>query len=364
MSLRCGIIGLPNVGKSTLFNALTAAHAPVASYPFTTIEPNVGIVAVPDPRLSKIAQLYRPRKVTPATVEFVDIAGLVQGASHGEGLGNQFLAHIRNVDALLHVVRCFEDSTITHVSGSLDPRRDIEIVEMELMLADLERVDREIHKIEKKARSGDKGAMEECSVLTRIREALEQAQPIQKLSLSTKERLMVHPLQLLTAKPVLYVANIIEMQLRDRSGLRAVIEAWASERRAEVITICGKLEAELADLGPEERQAFLTELGIAFSGLVQLIQATVELLGLLTFYTVNEAEARAWMVPIGTKAAQAAGEVHTDMERGFIRAEVTAYADLEACGSPAKVREKGLLRMEGKDYGVQAGEILFFRFHV
>jgi GTP-binding protein YchF len=364
MGLRCGIIGLPNTGKTTLFNALTAAHAPVASYPFTTIEPNVGVVAVPDERLSTIARIYRPHKTTPATVEYVDIAGLVKGASRGEGLGNRFLAHIRDVDAILHVVRCFENSSVAHVSGSVDPPRDIEIVETELMLADLEKVDREIHKVEKKAKSGEKGAKAEWSLLMRIHETLDKGRRVQGLTFSNVERHGVDSLELLSTKPVLYVANIAEGQLQERSGPWAVLEAWASEHKAEVVTVCGKWEAELADLSPEERMTFLKELGLTESGLTRLIRETAQLLGLMTFYTVNEAEARAFLVPVGTKAPRAAGQVHSDMERGFIRAEVTAYGDLIAAGTPLAVREKGLLRIEGHDYEVRDGDILYFRFHV
>jgi ribosome-binding ATPase len=364
VSFRCGIVGLPNVGKSTLFNALTLAHAPVANYPFTTIEPNIGIVANPDPRLEYIARVYHSRKVTPATIEFVDIAGLVRGASQGEGLGNQFLSHIRSVDAVIHVVRCFEETTVTHVSGSLDPVRDIRIVEKELMLADLERVDQEIQKIQKKVRAGEKEGADTLSVLTGIHKALLQSQPVHRMVFTSKEHSCVDPLQLLTIKPVLYVANAGEDKTGAPSVTLKALTGWAKENNARAMALCLRLESELADLSPEEQRAFSSELGLAPSGLAQLIQETAKLLGLLTFYTANETETRAWMVPRGTKAAQAAGKVHTDMQRGFIRAEVVVYQDLAACGSPAAVREKGLMRTEGRDYPVQDGEVVYFRFHV
>jgi hypothetical protein len=365
MALNCGILGLPNVGKSTIFTALTSAKAEVANYPFCTIDPNVGIVAVPDPRLERLEALYHPKKLTPTTVEFVDIAGLVKGASQGEGLGNKFLGHVREMDALLHVVRCFEDPDVVHVAGDVNPMRDIEIIETELILADLEVLERRYERIEKKAKSGGKVEREELDCLVRLREVLNQGGTLLRgYPLGPEERVIVQEYHLLTLKPILYVANISEYGAEGENVHLQVVQRKAQAQGAGVVAISGKIESELAALSSEDRQEFLRELGLKEPGLNRLIQAAYELLGLLTFFTASEEEVRAWTVTEGTKAPQAAGKIHSDLERGFIRAEVMRYPDLITVGSAQAVREKGLLRLEGKDYLIQDGDIVYFRFHV
>ncbi|MCS7081859.1 MAG: redox-regulated ATPase YchF [Bacteroidetes bacterium] len=362
MGLRCGIVGLPNVGKSTLFNALTAAGAEVANYPFCTIEPNVGVVPVPDERLMRLAQWVGPGKVTPATVEIVDIAGLVRGASRGEGLGNQFLAHIREVDAILHVVRCFQDPNVIHVEGEVDPERDIQVVQMELVLKDLETVLRRLERAGKAARMGDKKARLEAALLERLREHLDAARPARTFGATEEEQALLRPLCLLTAKPVLYVANVAEADLPDGGPLVEPVRRMARDEGAEVLVLCAELEAQIARLPASERAAFLQAMGLPKSGLDRLVCAAYALLGLITFFTVGPKEVRAWTIRKGTRAAQAAGKIHSDMEQGFIRAEVTRFADWERLGSEQALREAGLVRIEGRHYEVQDGDILHIRF--
>ncbi len=361
MSTRCGLIGLPNVGKSTIFNALTAGKAEVAGYPFTTINPNAGIVPVSDPRLETLGQLLKPPKLTPTTIEFVDIAGLIEGASQGEGLGNQFLAHIRDVDLLVHVVRGFEAPDIPHIAPSLDPVRDVEIIDTELLLADLEIIRRQLLKTEKAAKSGDKKTLAQLQFLQRLEAHLNQGRWAVQLSLSEPERKLLAEIPLLTLKPYLLVDNVSEEEWRSRRFLPA-LEKLAQERHVPLIPILGDLEAELQDLPPEERQEFLAAAGVPESGLTRLVQASYLLLGLITFYTIVGPEVRAWTVPAGTPAARGAGKIHSDMEKGFIKAEVMTLADLVRLGAAAKVKEAGLLHLEGRDYIVQDGEILLFRF--
>ena len=362
MGFNCGIVGLPNVGKSTLFNALTAAGAAVANYPFCTIEPNVGVVEVPDERLARLAGMFKSKKVVPTTVEFVDIAGLVKGASQGEGLGNKFLSHIRNVDAIVHIVRCFEDPDVVHVSGSMDPARDIEIIETELILADLDAVERRLQSSEKKVRSGDAKAAAEQAFTQRLHAMLAKGEPIRGKSYTPDETRWLHELHLLTDKPVVYVANVAESELRKETVHVRRVREIAQREGAGVIVVSGKVEEELIALPKEDRAAFLKELGLAESGLDRLIRAGYELLGLITFFTAGEPESRAWTVPKGTKAPLAAGKIHSDIEKGFIRAEVMSYSDLIACGSATAVRDRGLLRVEGREYIVQDGDVLYFRF--
>lgn len=352
------------MGKSTLFNALTAAGAAVANYPFCTIEPNVGVVEVPDERLRRLAEMFKSKKIVPTTVEFVDIAGLVKGASQGEGLGNKFLSHIRDVDAIVHIVRCFEDPDVVHVSGTVDPTRDIEIIETELILADLETVERRLEAGEKKVKSGDPKAAAEQAFTQRLQVLLAKGEPIRGKPYTSEETRWLHELHLLTDKPVLYVANVAESELSmETIHLRRVREI-AQREEARVIVVSGKVEEELIALPKEERAEFLKELGLAESGLDRLIREGYQLLGLVTFFTAGEPEARAWTVSRGTKAPQAAGKIHSDIEKGFIRAEVMSYADLIACGTAAAVRERGLLRVEGRDYTIQDGDVLYFRFQV
>ena len=365
--MKLGIVGLPNVGKSTLFNSLTKAGAESANYPFCTIDPNVGVVAVPDERLKLLGDLYHSKKVTPAVIEFVDITGLVKGASKGEGLGNQFLSNIREVDAIVHVVRCFEDSNVVHVDGSVNPLRDIETINLELIFSDLEILERRIAKVAKGARM-DKEQAKELAMLERVKERLEDG----KLAIGFEtededEEEYFKNLNLLTAKPVIYAANVGEEDLAndgaDNAGVQAVRE-YAKETGSEVFAICAQIEEEISELDDEERQMFLDDLGLKESGLEKLIRASYHLLGLMSFLTSGEDETRAWTIKQGTKAPQAAGKIHTDFERGFIKAEVVNYKDLLENGSLAAAREKGLVRMEGKEYVVQDGDVILFRFNV
>lgn len=365
--MKLGIVGLPNVGKSTLFNSLTKAGAESANYPFCTIDPNVGVVAVPDERLKLLGDLYHSKKVTPAVIEFVDIAGLVKGASKGEGLGNQFLSNIREVDAIVHVVRCFEDSNVVHVDGNVNPLRDIETINLELIFSDLEILERRIAKVAKGARM-DKDQAKELAMLERVKERLEDG----KLAIGFEtededEEEYFKNLNLLTAKPVIYAANVGEEDLAndgaDNAGVQAVRE-YAKETGSEVFAICAQIEEEISELDDEERQMFLDDLGLKESGLEKLIRASYHLLGLMSFLTSGEDETRAWTIKQGTKTPQAAGKIHTDFERGFIKAEVVNYKDLLENGSLAAAREKGLVRMEGKEYVVQDGDVILFRFNV
>lgn len=363
MSLKCGIVGLPNVGKSTLFNCLTKAGAQAANYPFCTIEPNVGVVPVPDPRLDNIAAIVKPQRILPTTVEFVDIAGLVKGASTGEGLGNKFLSHIRETDAIAHVVRCFEDNNITHVSGKVSPLADIEIINTELALADLETVARAIQRNQKAAKAGDKAAIIELSILERIKEQLNKGQPARALQFTKEEKPLLNSFHLLTLKPTLYVANVAEKGFSDNPLLEEVKKMAAAEN-AEVVVICASIEAEIAELEENEKEVFLKELNLTEPGLDRLIHTTYKLLGLETYFTAGEKEVRAWTIPIGAKAPEAAGVIHTDFEKGFIRAEVVSYEDFIRYKGEQGAKETGKWRLEGKDYVVQDGDIMHFRFNV
>ncbi len=365
--MKLGIVGLPNVGKSTLFNSLTKAGAESANYPFCTIDPNVGIVAVPDPRLGLLADLYHSQKITPATVEFVDIAGLVKGASKGEGLGNQFLANIREVDAIVHVVRCFEDPNVVHVDGSVNPIRDIETIQLELIFADLEVLERRISKTVRVA-NNDKAMAKELATLRKLQAALLEGHSAKSVAAEDEEEAArIASFNLLTAKPVIYAANVAEEDLADDGASNdfvGAVRSFAKEEGSEVFVICAQIEQELSDLEDEEKALFLEELGVQESGLDKLIAASYRLLGLLSYLTAGETETRAWTIQRGTKAPQAAGKIHSDFERGFIRAEVVNYQDLLSCRSYSAAREKGLVRLEGKDYVVQDGDVILFRFNV
>ena len=365
--MKLGIVGLPNVGKSTLFNAITNAGAQSANYPFCTIDPNVGVVAVPDTRLDRLTELYNSAKTTPAVIEFVDIAGLVKGASKGEGLGNKFLANIREVDAIVHVVRCFEDDDIIHVDGSVDPVRDMETINLELIFSDMEMVERRIARTTK-ALKGDKGLQAELDVLNRVYATLEQGLPARSVELSPEEKAIIDTVELLTAKPVIYAANLSENDFADgcidnNPHYKKVTEIAEAEQ-AEVLPICAQMEADIADMSAEEKSLFLEELGLSHSGLDRLIQKSYHLLGLISYLTAGPTESRAWTITCGTKAPGAAGKIHTDFERGFIRAEVVAYDDLMACGNMTAAKEKGLVRSEGKEYVIQDGDVVLFRFNV
>ena len=365
--MKLGIVGLPNVGKSTLFNAITNAGAQSANYPFCTIDPNVGVVSVPDVRLDELTRMYNPAKTTPAVIEFVDIAGLVKGASKGEGLGNKFLANIREVDAIVHVVRCFENDDIVHVEGSIDPLRDIETINLELIFSDMEMLERRIDRTAK-ALKGDKGLQTELDFFKRVYAVLEEGKPARSVECTPEEAAMLSTVSLLTAKPVIYAANLSEADFTGGSPERnphfAKVEQLAAGENAEVLPICAQLEADIADMEGEEKTLFLSELGLEHSGLDRLIQKSYHLLGLISYLTAGPQEVRAWTITRGTKAPQAAGKIHTDFERGFIRAEIISYEDLMACGSMTAAKEKGLVRSEGNEYVMQDGDVVLFRFNV
>lgn len=365
MSFSCGIIGLPNAGKSTLFNAITALNVPAENYPFCTIEPNHGIVPVPDKRLVRLTEIFKPQKTTPATIEFIDIAGLVRGASKGEGLGNQFLAHIREVSVICHVVRCFEDENVVHVHGDVNPRRDIEIVETEMFLKDIETVEKKLSEAERRSKSGEKKIQLEVEFYNKIKDHLLKGQPLAHEHASTPdEKQWLYSLHLLTSKPVMYIANVDEKHLSSGNGWLNEVREIAKLRHSMVVVSCTKIESEIASMPYEEREKFLQELGIVESGLEQVIHGAFSLLNLITYFTCNPREVRAWTLQRGLHAIQAAGQVHTDFEKGFIRAEVMKFKDLDKYGSEHAVKEHGLLAIEGRDYVVQDGDILFIRFNV
>ncbi|WP_407314632.1 redox-regulated ATPase YchF [Desulfosporosinus sp. SB140] len=366
MTLHAGIVGLPNVGKSTLFNAITQAGAEAANYPFCTIDPNVGMVEVPDFRLQKLSDMVHPKKIVPATVEFVDIAGLVKGASKGEGLGNKFLSHIREVDAIVHVVRCFEDPNVIHVEGSVDPKRDIETIDLELILADMESIERRSERSSKLLKMGDKKARVEVELLERLKNVFNQGKGARTLTFTEEEQEVLKGFSLLTLKPVLYVANVREDGLATASDNPFVqqVKEIAAQEGAEVVVVCAQIEAEIAELEADEKEVFLQDLGLSESGLDQLIRVSFHLLGLMTFFTAGPLEVKAWTIYQGTKAPQAAGVIHTDFERGFIRAEVVSYHDFVDNNGLNGARDKGLVRLEGKDYIMRNGDIVHFRFNV